>query len=174
MTGLKASQYSHIGEIIYRTSLLDFQLVEILDLILGLNKKQRRLAYVNADFKGKLAVLKTVASKWVLDGKLRDLINGLITDSYQFEDRRNLYAHTIFGHAVGKPEEIKIIHMRTGEQRHLPQTEPWDEDLATRERAAYFRMNQLAQHIIGVVSAQKDNPKFLKLDLRKPDLPSPK
>ena len=68
LTSLSKEQYHHIGEVIYRLSLLDFQLVEILGLLLDLNKKQRRLAYINSDFKGKLAVLKTVASKWLLNG----------------------------------------------------------------------------------------------------------
>lgn len=174
LTSLKRNHYLHIGEVIYRTSLLDVQLVEILGLILGLNKKQRRLAYTNSDFKGKLAVLKTTASKWVLDGKLRELINGLIGNAFELEDRRNLYAHTVFGYLSGKPDEIKILHVRTGEQRHLPQTEQYDEARAAEERGAYFDANRVAQHIIGILSAEKDNPKFLKLSLRMPDPQFPK
>ncbi len=173
LTSLSKEQYHHIGEVIYRLSLLDFQLVEILGLLLDLNKKQRRLAYINSDFKGKLAVLKTVASKWLLNGPLRRQINEVISLAFTLEERRNLYGHTIFGQVVGSTE-VRIIHMRTGEQRHLPGSEFWNEALAAEERETYSYANQLAAHIIGVLEQEKGNPKFVKLELRQPDPPSPK
>lgn len=68
---LLRKEYEHIGKIIYHFSVLDLQLVDILGLVLGLNKKQRRLAFCRSDFKGKIGVLKTLASKWVLEKDLR-------------------------------------------------------------------------------------------------------
>jgi len=171
---LLRKEYEHIGKIIYHFSLLDLQLVDILGLILGLNRKQRRLAFCRSDFKGKLGVLKTLASKWVLDRDLRGWLNELVSAMFQLEEARNLYAHSTFGMDSKSPGgETFLIHVGSADQRHLPDAQPIKIVELAHEPDAFVSANQAAAKIIRFLRLTRDNPKILKQSFRQPEPEKP-
>lgn len=103
-----------IGELITQWSYVAFQLGVIARVGFGIDRDVGFALLSTADLQPLCGALRTLAGskKWIADASLREQIKTLASDVQDKKDRRNDFAHGVFGMAEGEDGQPTLVRFR--------------------------------------------------------------
>jgi hypothetical protein len=121
---LTPEHYLRVGEIAARWSWLEWQFHAIIRTILGLGKKEGRILTIGMGIKPMSNMIRGLSMQLVKDKKLKLELQRLAKDVAKAKADRDTYVHGVYCHPDGKPNHPHIYHMRSTEERIMPNAEP--------------------------------------------------
>lgn len=127
LLSMTAEYYVHIGAIVSRWAVLEYQLLEIIWLTMGLGRKRGRTLTIGMKLTVIIGILRTLPRKWVTDKELRAEIISIADAVQKHSEYRNFLAHGVW---VARPDEDPntavphLTYMKSAENRITPGIEP--------------------------------------------------
>jgi hypothetical protein len=118
---LPTAYYRQIGEITFRWATLEFQLQEIIWLVMGLGNKEGRVMTVGMDTTPLLGIFRNLTQRWVADPTDKQEINSLAKAIKKLKPWRNAITHGIWCRTVSRPYRVDLHHLYEPHQRLLPE-----------------------------------------------------
>ena len=118
---LPAKYYARIGEITFRWATLEFQLQEIIWLVMGLDNKQGRVMTVGMDVTPLVAIFKNLTNRWIDNPTYRQEVNSIGNSIKKLKSWRNAIVHGIWCETISKPHRVDLHHLYEPHQRLMPE-----------------------------------------------------
>lgn len=125
---LDAEGLQAVGDIIVRWSRLEWQLGNLLVVILGIPKDAGRVLTIGMEIGAIIGCLKTVThnNHWIKSQTLRIEIRQLAKDVRSETEKRHAYAHAVFGIDLAGTNGYARYLFKEPPHRILPESEPLD------------------------------------------------
>ena len=119
--------FSAIGRLIAWWGYLEFQLVVIIGKVTKLPEDTGRVLLIGGGVKVLCATVRTLmrSARWVSEKGIREDLKKLVHDIEEVSDKRNDYAHGVFGY--DKDNNVFVLHqVRSWHHRLTPEDRPID------------------------------------------------
>ena len=120
---LPAKYYRYIGEITARWNMVELHLQEIVWDVLDLDLKRGRLLTYRSGAREKLNLFRALGKHWIKNQLLVDEFKKIATEIERLNGLRNDYVHGVFGHIPGEPKILKLLYIKTTENKITPRAE---------------------------------------------------
>ena len=154
---LRQTMYEAIGEYVARAARFEFNLIEAISLLAGIqNKKKRRISFMGMTFNARLGTFKALATYWAPNKRLRDQIYSLVKAGRDIRKRRNSIAHGIWGHERGGDKRmLSVAHTPESSDYYLPKSTHYTADKLRAKARSLRRLDRRLENVVDQLKVAK-------------------
>jgi len=153
---LPQEYYTAIGEVIFRSAQLEYQMQEIIWRALEIDNKQGRTLTIGMDARTLSAILGTLTQRWLTNATEKQLAHSIAKGVRGLAPFRNYLAHGSWQYPEGgDPTDVYLHYMKETKHRIMPKAVKHEPRDIKANAEKLRRLNEKAQKLIFRLDAKQ-------------------